>query len=110
MKYVLLVLVIFSCTQLKEGHICKKEIEPANSYTYMMPIKVGDVTTFVPVIIHDNEDYIIYVEGKEVKSGDIIIKKYYVSKGTYDESRIGDYICINANCHEEDFNNRKERK
>lgn len=109
--YALLCTVFFlsSCQKMKYGTIVEKWHEPYRTYMYMMPIvhSTGK-TTYIPMIMHDNEDWCIKVTGIGTK-GDTITRTYYVDRIAYDTLTIGKFICVDGAC-DEDNNNTKERQ
>lgn len=112
--YALLCAVFFlsSCQKMKYGNIVEKWHEPERTYMYMMPIvhSTGKTiyTTFIPMIMHDNEDWCVKVMGIGTK-GDTITRTYYVDRIAYDTLTIGKFICVDGAC-DEDNNNTKVRK
>lgn len=94
-----LVVISSSCSTVKEGVITAKRHEQADS-------RVGAIYTgkmVIPTIIHDDEDWVITIEGMN-KRGDIKSKSYYVPQFLYDTVSIGDYFCKTNGCQKKDKN------
>lgn len=96
-NYIFLIFLIFlsSCGKhLEKGIIVNKQYEPSKDHIYLMPMPSysGKTTTIImiPYLVHDNEDFLIQVEG--IKKGDSTKSKewIYVSKKCYNSSYIGD--------------------
>jgi hypothetical protein len=106
------VLLSTSCQKLKYGDIVEKWYEPANSYFMLMPMIISNgkttSTIMIPYYIYDNEDWCIKVTGIGTK-GDTITRTFYVDKITYDTLSVGNFICVDGKC-DEDENNTKVRK
>lgn len=103
---------LIGCQKMKYGNVIEKWHEPERTYLYMMPTvrQVGKTsfTTFIPIMMHDNEDWCIKVTGIGIK-GDTITRTYYVTPTAYDTLSIGKFICIDGAC-DEDKNNTKLTK
>ena len=76
---------LLGCSKMDEGTIVNKEIEPENTFFYLMPIphtmSTGKIITtfftYVPILMYDDKDYVITIESAN-KKGDIVHKKFYV--------------------------------
>ena len=106
------IILFASCQKLKYGNVVNKWHEPENEYVVFMPMSTpsGKTTTtiMIPYYLHDNEDWCIEVTGVGTK-GDTITRTYYVDKLTYDTLSVGEFICVDGCCDEDD-NNTKSRK
>ena|ERR1700748_2036887 len=107
--YLLLFLILAcSCNELKEGTITKKYTEPEHDYLYMLPIahtiSTGKTTsiyfTYIPVMMHDDEDFVIEITGKN-HLGENLIEHFYTSKERYNKLDIGKFICVDETCNRE---------
>ncbi len=104
---VILTFLIVSCHHIEKGHISEKEYEPSRMYTVLMPMRIGKITTLIPYMIYDNEDYILTIESEE--NGKLIHENIYVTKDYYNSLNIGDQWCRTPNCAYSDKNNTKTR-
>lgn len=86
-----------SCSKLTNGVVVDKKYEEANKST--AAIFTGKIV--VPVVIYDDEDYIIMVKG-EKPNGKEVVKHYYTSNHLYDSLTIGDNICLTEECRKKD--------
>lgn len=106
--YIFIGSILLSCDTLKEGKVISKYIEPAHDYLYMMPIphtvSTGKTTstyyTYIPVWMHDDEDYVITLDGFTEKEHKEVQKTFYVSKSRYNSIRLGQIVCIDNACSE----------
>jgi hypothetical protein len=98
--------LLFACeNELKEGTVVGKFIEPAHTYTYLMPIPhtltTGKTTTtyftYIPMIMYDDEDYTLSVKGF-TDDGEQKTEIFYVSKSYYDCVSSGTHFVANKNC------------
>lgn len=110
--YFLLVLVLsWSCTELKSGCVVEKWNEPEHSYTTFIPMVTStgksSSVILIPYFIHDNADYCVRVEGVS-NEGDTITQTFFVNALEYDTISVGDFVCIDGFC-DEDTNNIKTR-
>lgn len=110
MKRLLFALLICmtSCNHLTEGKIIGKHYEPSRTYTQYHHIYTGRVFIMVPYIIHDDEDWVITIEGDY--EGEKRQETIYVSESYYDNHSIGDMWCKDGDCSYSDENNTKKRK
>ncbi len=106
---IFVIILLFGCQKIESGRILSKWNEPERHYTMLIPVSTGKTMVLIPYYVHDNEDFLIKVQGISDK-GDTITKTFYVSKNRYDTISIGDFICIDGNCNDVDNNNTKERK
>lgn len=109
----LIALIIFqSCKKISSGYIINKWYEPSRTYVALMPIVHSNgkmsYTTFIPYIINDTEDWCINVSGV-TKKGDTITKTFYISKSKYESLVIGDFICVDGECDEDNNNTEKPK-
>lgn len=93
---VILLGVIVSCTSpITEGHVVKKMYEPERTYTQMVPITrmsgKTTVTTYIPQIVHDDEDFYVIFENKN-EDGEVVQRTIAVQKSFYERVSTGDYI------------------
>lgn len=106
------VFLFSSCQKMKYGNVVEKWHEPDRTYVYMMPMvhSTGKTTftTFIPMIMHDNEDWCIKVTGIGV-NGDTITRTYYVDSIAYDTLSVGKFICVDGAC-DDDENNTEVRQ
>ena len=97
---------------MKYGNVVEKWHEPESHYMMLMPmtISTGKSTTtmIIPYYIHDNEDWCIKVTGIGVK-GDTITRTYYVDEMAFDTLSVGEFICVDGAC-DDDENNTKVRQ
>lgn len=109
MKYLLYTFAISilfaSCNHLEKGVIIKKRYEKPERNLTLIPTKIGSVTIMQSYWIHDNEDWIITIEGN--KNGKIIHKDVYITKQCYQELKAGDTWIKSADCEYSDENNDK---
>lgn len=104
MRYVLIMLVLAGCHQLKEGNVISKSIEPARTYIYLMPIShtmmVGKSCTtsitYIPMTMYDDEDFKVQISGNDGKEDRI--ETFYVSKKQWECLRVGDYFQVTTDC------------
>jgi hypothetical protein len=116
MKYSFVILLLLcACRhELKNGKIVQMHIEPERTYMYMMPIphtmSTGKTTstyfTYIPMMMHDDEDYTIRMHGFTEK-GEEKDETFYVSKSTYDKLKLGQDFCVSEDCSK---NANKDRK
>ena len=84
--------MIDDTNKINEGYVQNKTFEPENKKSIMIPIKVGNMFIQIPHNITDDEDYILTVCDKNIKTeyGNDYCEKFYVSKDTYSNYRLGD--------------------
>lgn len=109
MKYLPLLLILFSCNKLTEGDVVAKTVIPAHDYIYMQPIphfhsmRVGKVSTmsvtytYIPQRRHVGEQYQVTITG--VHKGDTLTESFYLSHDRYMALRQGDHMCVDGECH-----------
>ena len=101
-----------SSSALQEGTVIKKWYEPATTYLIMIPttVMIGKSTTIVmvPYTIIDGEDYCVKIQGVDEKS-DTTTRTLYVPLSMYDTLNVGQYICVDKNCGDEDLTYKKVR-
>lgn len=106
------VFLFTSCQKMKYGNVVEKWYEPECSYVMIRPMTISNgkttTTMMIPYNIHDNEDYCIKVTGIGVK-GDTITRTYYVDKMAFDTLSVGEFICVDGAC-DDDENNTKVRQ
>ena len=78
-----------SCETIKEGTIVDKFYEPKVTYTILEHGYI--VGMFKSTTKTDDEDYVFIISGK-TKSGDVVTKRFEVSKNMYHKYEKGDYI------------------
>jgi hypothetical protein len=108
--------LLIACDPLKEGKVISKRVEPARDYVYMMPIphtiRSGKTSTtyytYIPVWMHDDEDYVITLDGFTENEHKEVQRDFYISKARYDMVSIGQGFCIDDGCSESP-NNDKEK-
>jgi len=99
---------IYGCRhKIDEGYVVGKEYEPYRAWVFFMPMRFGKTTTLIPMIMHDNEDFIITVRGDY--EGEPKVEHFYIDKEQYYSLKINDFICVSDMCNK-DKNNEKERK
>lgn len=89
-------LFITSCThKLTEGTIVSKKYEPARTWVQVVPITISTgkstMVTMVPMVLYDNEDFILLVRG-HTDDGDVVLEHFYVTESAYNSVNIGDYV------------------
>ena len=90
----LLVLVLMiGCAKppLMDTRVLDKTYEPANSTLIMMPMVVGKTTMFIPIMLHDDEDFVLNVMGY-TESGDRKCRRIYVDRSRYESTNVGDQV------------------
>lgn len=96
------IVCLASCNKLHDGTVIKMHIEPERTYTYLMPIyhRIGKVTTvtYIPIIRHDDEDYVITIDGFTEEDHEERIEDFYVSKAKYECIKVGDHFYIDKDC------------
>jgi hypothetical protein len=74
-----------------EGTVVNKYHEPARSYIYYLPMKIGNSTFMQPYMMHDDEDWILELRTPEEK-----IIRAYVDPKAYEHAELGDYIVFDG--------------
>ena len=112
LTFLFISITLLSCQKLKYGNVIEKWYEPENTFYALLPmtISTGKSTSviFIPYIIHDEEDWCIKVTGTG-DDGDTITKTFYIPKSRYDSITIGQFICVDGDC-DEDNNNTKTKQ
>jgi hypothetical protein len=104
--YIYFISFLFSsCNKLEKGIIIKKRYEKPERNLTLIPTKIGSVTIMQSYWIHDNEDFIITIEGN--KDGKIIHQDVYITKQCYEELNAGDTWIKSKDCEYNDENNDK---
>lgn len=105
----LLVVLSFSCGhKLKEGVVTFMYIEPERDYVYLMPIphtiSTGKITStyysYIPVMMHDDTDYVIQITGHDQENRDLT-ESFYVTSTQYNCLRMGDKFKVTEDCSRE---------
>jgi hypothetical protein len=107
MKTIILLIIIsllMACNHLKQGKIVNKHYEPTRTYTMLMPTVIGKTTILIPYIMHDDEDWVLTVEG--VYDGEMRTENVYVSPQCYRQN-IVEYWTKDQDCSYTDDNNTK---
>ena len=107
-QLIILSLFLISCNHLERGTVLKKEYEPEHSYTVLIPIRIGRVTTFIPHRVIDNEDFVLTIEGEY--KGELIHEHVYVTEQCYNSLKNGDTWNKTKDCSFQDENNLKIRE
>ena len=71
------------------GMVIDKHHEPESTWTQTIPVRSGEMTTTVPVIHTDDEDWILVVRGW-TQHGEETTEEFHVDSQTYESIRIGD--------------------
>lgn len=83
-------------TPITEGEIYKLEYEPGRTYTEMRTTTHYDgddwVTTSMPVTVHDDEDFVVYIEAWDEEAETNRTRTFYVDHELYSSLRVGDYF------------------
>lgn len=106
--FIMVAMVMLSCNHLEKGTVLKKEYEPKRSYVSFIPMIIGKVTTLIPYVITDNEDFVLTVEGEY--NGEIVHENVYVTKKCYEQMQAGSLWTKDETCSFTDSNNSKERR
>jgi len=75
--------------EITRGTVIDKHHEPESTWTQTIPVRSGEMTTTVPVIHTDDEDWILVVRGR-TRHGEETTEEFYVTPQTYERIRIGD--------------------
>lgn len=104
--YLTLIAVAFmACNHLEEGTVINMHYEPATKNLMLIPMKVGDITILQQFWVHDNEDWVLTIQGYD--GTDLIHENVYVSKECYNQMAISDTWHITDECSFSDDNNHK---
>ena len=104
------VLVMIGCEQIKEGKVIEKWYEEENTFVSLVPVVnvIGKtrLTTMMPMINYDDEDFVIKIEQYDKKTRDI-----YLTKDTYTKINIGDWFIVDKDiCETTDEHITKSQK
>lgn len=105
---ILAALLLSSCNHLEKGKVVKKIYEPSNTYPIFIPMRIGRVTTLIPMIMHDDEDFILEISG--IHNSDTLNERVYVTKNCYNNLSVGDSWVKTQDCSFTDDNNTKTEK
>jgi len=85
---VVLIIIVLNQPVVTDGVIVDMRHEDSMIWYTYMPMKVGVVTIFIPMMHFDDEDWILTLKGKDQK-GEDAIADLYVPKSVYLKVRIG---------------------
>jgi len=113
MKRLILIVIMLACLlgcskpPLHNTRVLDKQYEPARSTLIMMPMMVGKVMIMIPVMLYDDEDYVLNVMGY-TETGERKCRRIYVSKEQYDVIYVGDSVDALTMQYKDEH--RKERR
>ena len=96
-------LLLSGCTKkIIKGEIYKKDYIPERYNTIMIPMIQSDgeifYTTYIPMIYHYDEEYIIYIKSLEQnQKGKYDTTIYYTTKEVFNSCEIGDIFEFDKN-------------
>ena len=110
---IIITITLFGCSKIKEGQVIEKWYEPESMDLVLLPSTIingkSTIIIMLPYYIYDGEDFCIKVKGINNK-GDEVIKNFYIAKESYDSLSVGQYICIDGDCLDDDPTYKKVRK
>ena len=110
---IIITILLYGCNRIKEGQVIEKWHEPESMDLVLLPMTIingkSTIVIMTPHYIYDGEDFCIKVKGIN-KKGDEVIKKFYIEKESYDSLKVGQYICIDGDCLDDDPTYKKVRK
>lgn len=109
MKHLILIALIAllaGCEQLRYGNVTAKWYEPAHTYPITTYIWVGKTMIPATTWVYDGEDWCISVKGLGT-SGNTIERTFYITDKQYDTLKVGQFICIDGMCDEDENNKDK---
>lgn len=84
----LAIMILSACVpSVTSGTVIEKKHEPERSWIQMMPMKVGKITSYIPITHHDDEDWILIISDSEGNKGYI-----NVDKSTFESVEIGSFF------------------
>lgn len=96
---------------VREGHVVNKFHEPPRTWVQLIPMTmmVGKVTImyFIPIWHHDDEDFILEIEGLNDK-GQLKRQYVYVARATWQNMEIGQYYKVSSDAELEDQNDTRD--
>ena len=108
-----LVLSLAGCSSAKEGRVYEKVYEPESTFIMIMmiPIPAGKSTvmTPLPMIVHDDEDWILKVESYTDR-GQRVTSSFYVNEDVYAQYLVGDWYSVPEGVKPQTRDNISNRK
>lgn len=104
-------LLLTNCGEtLKRGTIVEKRYEPERDYFIYLPMTMisgkSSYIFMMPMMMHDNEDFVITIKGRN-PDNEVQVETYYVSKKQYECMTVGDTFVAGEDCSINDNNNSK---
>lgn len=110
---IFLIILLTNCGEpLKRGTVVEKCYEPERTYFIYLPMTmISGKTSYIflmPMIMHDSEDYVITIEGRNANN-ETQTETYYVTKEQYECISTGDTFVAGEDCSTADNNNSKRK-
>jgi hypothetical protein len=118
MKKLLILLIalgfFFGCgSEIKEGEVYAKAYEEERTWVMLMPMTISNgkttTTTFIPMLMHDDEDYIIKIRAFNEDKEKWEKRTFYVTKEVYKSTSEGDWFLFDKNYAETQDRHVKRR-
>jgi hypothetical protein len=77
---------------LSSGVVIEKRHEPESTVLIMVPIQTGKTTMMIPMYIHDDEDWIVRIEG--VWDGEVVQNTLYLPREYWELVEVGDVLQV----------------
>ncbi len=107
--------LLTSCEKpITEGEVVNKVYEPAQTYVIMYPMTVSSgktiTTIMVPMIVYDDEDWIIKIQKFDENKQKWRYRTIWVTSELYHSIAVGGWFLIDKNCefNDPDIKRRKD--